>query len=125
MIILAQILLHELLYDLLPFFCVAAEMERNMKTEREKLDQVSREKEELQKKLVKDEERELQMKELEEKLGQTEGELSRITERSVGLERQVAEMKAYKKQTQVTDIYHCKTDAQFYTLPVNTLGWVR
>ncbi|KAK7125382.1 hypothetical protein R3I93_020909 [Phoxinus phoxinus] len=73
------------------------EMERNMKTEREKLDRVSREKEELQKKRVKDEERELQMMELKEKLGQTEGELSRITERSVGPERQV---KAYKNQTQ-------------------------
>ncbi|XP_056117517.1 CAP-Gly domain-containing linker protein 1 isoform X2 [Rhinichthys klamathensis goyatoka] len=76
------------------------EMERNMKTEREKLDQVSREKEELQKKQVKDEEREIRMKELKEKLGQTEGELSRITERSVGPERQVAELKAYKNQTQ-------------------------
>ncbi|KAG1971379.1 CAP-Gly domain-containing linker protein 1 isoform X1 [Pimephales promelas] len=76
------------------------EMERNMKTEREKLDQVSREKEELLKKQVKDEEREIQMKELKEKLGQTEGELSRIAERSVGLERQVAELKAYKNQTQ-------------------------
>ncbi|CAM4728925.1 unnamed protein product [Leuciscus chuanchicus] len=76
------------------------EMERNLKTEREKLDQVSREKEELQQKQVKDEERELQMKELMEKLGQTEGELSRITERNVGLERQVAELKAYKNQTQ-------------------------
>ncbi|KAK7120987.1 hypothetical protein R3I94_020838 [Phoxinus phoxinus] len=73
------------------------EMERNMKTEREKLDRVSREKEELQKKRVKDEERELQMMELKEKLGQTEGEVSRITERSVGPERQV---KAYKNQTQ-------------------------
>ncbi|XDV54755.1 hypothetical protein PO909_022976 [Leuciscus waleckii] len=76
------------------------EMERNLKTEREKLDQVSRKKEELQQKQVKDEERELQMKELMEKLGQTEGELSRITERNVGLERQVAELKAYKNQTQ-------------------------
>ncbi|XP_077099773.1 restin isoform X2 [Siphateles boraxobius] len=74
------------------------EMERNMKTEREKLDQVSREKEELQKK---DEERDLQMKELKEKLGQTEGELSRNTERSVGPERQVEELKAYKNQTQL------------------------
>lgn len=137
MIILAQILLHELFYDLLPFFGVAAEIERNMKTEKEKLDQMSREKEDLQRDVavwkqqeqVKGEERELQMKELKEKLGQTEGELSRITERSVELERQVAELKAYKNQTQVTDIYNCKTDALwlllFYTLPVNTLGWVR
>lgn len=112
MIVLAQILLHELLYDLLPFFGVAAEMERNMKMEKEKLDQMSREKEDLQRDVaawkqqeqVKGEERELQMKELKEKLGQTEGELSRITERSVELERQVAELKAYKNQTQVTDI---------------------
>ncbi|KAK9968721.1 hypothetical protein ABG768_003029 [Culter alburnus] len=84
------------------------EMERNMKMEKEKLDQMSREKEDLQRDVaawkqqeqVKGEERELQMKELKEKLGQTEGELSRITERSVELERQVAELKAYKNQTQ-------------------------
>ncbi|XP_048037148.1 CAP-Gly domain-containing linker protein 1 isoform X1 [Megalobrama amblycephala] len=83
------------------------ELERNMKTEKEKLDQMSREKEDLQRDVatwkqqeqVKGEERELQMKELKEKLGQTEGELSRITERSVELERQVAELKACKNQT--------------------------
>ncbi|XP_067288696.1 CAP-Gly domain-containing linker protein 1 isoform X3 [Pseudorasbora parva] len=84
------------------------EMERNMKMEREKLDQESREKEDLQRDVaawqqqerVKGEEREFQMKELKEKLGQTEGELSRITERSIELERQVAELKAHKNQTQ-------------------------
>lgn len=84
------------------------EMERNMKMEKEKLDQVSREKEDLQRDVaawqqqeqVKGEEREFQMKELKEKLGQTEGELSRITERSIELERQVEELKAYKNQTQ-------------------------
>ncbi|XP_067288695.1 CAP-Gly domain-containing linker protein 1 isoform X2 [Pseudorasbora parva] len=85
------------------------EMERNMKMEREKLDQESREKEDLQRDVaawqqqerVKGEEREFQMKELKEKLGQTEGELSRITERSIELERQVAELKAHKNQTQL------------------------
>lgn len=107
MIILAQILLHEFLYG---YFCVTAEMEKNMKMQQEKLDQVSREKEDLQRDVAvqqkqeqtKGEERELQMKELKEKLGQTEGELNRITERSAELERQVVELKAYKDQTQVS-----------------------
>ncbi len=100
MIILAQILLHELLYD---YFCSAAEMERKIQTQREKLDQVSREKEDLQRDVavrqqqeqVKAEERELQMK---EKLSRAEGELDRITERSAELE-----LKAFKDQTQVTE----------------------
>lgn len=107
MIILAQILLHELLYD---YFCSAAEMERNIKMQREKLDQVSREKEDLQRDVavrqqqeqVKGEERELHMKELKEKLSRAEGELDRITERSAKLEQQVVELKAFKDQTQVT-----------------------
>ncbi len=105
MIILAQILLHELLYD---YFCSAAEMERNIKMQREKLDQVSREKEEMQRDVavrqqqeqVKGEERELQMK---EKLSRAEGELNRITERSAELEQQVVELRAFKDQTQVTE----------------------
>ncbi|RXN25338.1 CAP-Gly domain-containing linker 1-like isoform X1 [Labeo rohita] len=88
---------------------VQAEMEKNMKMQQEKLDQVSREKEDLQRDVAvqqkqeqtKGEERELQMKELKEKLGQTEGELNRITERSAELERQVVELKAYKDQTQL------------------------
>lgn len=107
MIILAQILLHEVLYD---YFRVAPEIERNMKMQKEKLDQVSMEKEVLQRDVAvrqhqvqaKDEERDLQIKELKEKLGRTEGELNRITERSAELERQVVELKAYKDQTQVT-----------------------
>ncbi|KAL1266162.1 hypothetical protein QQF64_001837 [Cirrhinus molitorella] len=84
------------------------EMEKSMKMQQEKLDQVSREKEDLQtdvavrqkQEQVKGEERELQMKEMKEKLGRTEGELNRITERNAELERQVVELKAYKDQTQ-------------------------
>ncbi|XP_026076209.1 CAP-Gly domain-containing linker protein 1-like isoform X1 [Carassius auratus] len=85
------------------------EIESTMKMQREKLDQVSREKEEVQRdesvrqqqEQVKDEERDLQMKELKEKLGRTEGEMNRITERSAELERQVLELKAIKfDQTQ-------------------------
>ncbi|XP_055063588.2 CAP-Gly domain-containing linker protein 1 isoform X2 [Misgurnus anguillicaudatus] len=80
------------------------EMERNVKADKEKLDQVSREKTELeteaaarqQREKVECEERERQMKELEEKLGRTEKELSRTAD----LERQVAELQAYKDQTQ-------------------------
>nr|XP_055063588.1 CAP-Gly domain-containing linker protein 1 isoform X2 [Misgurnus anguillicaudatus] len=80
------------------------EMERNVKADKEKLDQVSREKTELeteaaarqQREKVECEERERQMKELEEKLGRTERELSRTAD----LERQVAELQAYKDQTQ-------------------------
>ncbi|XP_016299571.1 CAP-Gly domain-containing linker protein 1-like isoform X2 [Sinocyclocheilus anshuiensis] len=84
------------------------ETERNIKMQREKLDQVSREKEDLQRdvaiqqqqKQAKGEERELQMKELKEKLGRAEGELKKITERSAELEQQVVELKAFKDQTQ-------------------------
>lgn len=80
------------------------EMERNVKADKEKLDQVSREKTELereavarqQREKVECEERERQMKELEEKLGRTVKELSRTAD----LERQVAELQAYKDQTQ-------------------------
>ncbi|XP_042589141.1 CAP-Gly domain-containing linker protein 1-like isoform X2 [Cyprinus carpio] len=84
------------------------EMERNIKMQREMLDQVSREKEDMQRDVAdrqqqeqaKDEERELQMKELKEKLGRAEGELNRITERSAELQQQLAELKAFKDQTQ-------------------------
>ncbi|KTG04395.1 hypothetical protein cypCar_00044293 [Cyprinus carpio] len=87
------------------------EMERNIKMQREKLDQVSREKEDMQRDVAdrqqqeqaKDEKRELQMKELKEKLGRAEGELNRITERSAELQQQVLELKAFKDQTQVTE----------------------
>ncbi|XP_065118927.1 CAP-Gly domain-containing linker protein 1 isoform X2 [Paramisgurnus dabryanus] len=80
------------------------EMERNVKADKEKLDQVSREKTELereavaqqQREKVECEERERQMNELEEKLGRTVKELSRTAD----LERQVAELQAYKDQTQ-------------------------
>ncbi|XP_016092565.1 CAP-Gly domain-containing linker protein 1-like isoform X2 [Sinocyclocheilus grahami] len=84
------------------------ETERNIKMQREKLDQVSREKEDLQRDVAirqqqeqaKGEEREFQMKELKEKLGRAEGELKKITERSAELEQQVVELKAFKDQTQ-------------------------
>ncbi|XP_016386145.1 CAP-Gly domain-containing linker protein 1-like isoform X2 [Sinocyclocheilus rhinocerous] len=84
------------------------ETERNIKMQREKLDQVSREKEDLQRDVAirqqqeqaKGEERELQMKKLKEKLGRAEGELKKITERSAELEQQVVELKAFKDQTQ-------------------------
>ncbi|XP_051539765.1 CAP-Gly domain-containing linker protein 1-like isoform X2 [Myxocyprinus asiaticus] len=77
------------------------EMEKNMKMDREKLNQVSREKEDLERELaarqkqdqVEGEERKLQIKELKENL-------SRTAERSGKLERQLVELQAYKDQMQ-------------------------
>lgn len=57
--------------------------------DKEKLDRVSEEKKELERKC---EERERQMKDLEEKMGRT-------TERTVDLERHVAELKDQKQVT--------------------------
>ncbi|XP_057177254.1 CAP-Gly domain-containing linker protein 1 isoform X3 [Triplophysa rosa] len=73
------------------------ELEKNVTADKEKLDRVCEEKKELEREC---EERERQMK---EKTGRTEGELNKSTERNVDLERQVAELKAYKDQTQSTE----------------------
>ncbi|XP_051972533.1 CAP-Gly domain-containing linker protein 1-like isoform X1 [Xyrauchen texanus] len=77
------------------------EMEKNMQMDREKLNQISREKEDLERELAarqkqdqaEGEERKLQVKELKEKL-------SRTAERCGELERQLVELQAYKDQTQ-------------------------
>ncbi|KAA0704236.1 CAP-Gly domain-containing linker protein 1 [Triplophysa tibetana] len=73
------------------------ELEKNVTADKEKLDRVCEEKKELEREC---EERERQMK---EKMGRTEGELNKSTERNVDLERQVAELKAFKDQTQSTE----------------------
>ncbi|XP_051541933.1 CAP-Gly domain-containing linker protein 1-like isoform X2 [Myxocyprinus asiaticus] len=77
------------------------EMEKNMKMDREKLNQVSREKEDLDREVaarqkqdqLEGEEREFQIKELKEKL-------SRTAERNSELEQQHVELQAYKDQMQ-------------------------